>query len=100
MHDGFIDGFAAIKRDLALAVGESLFAEIKGQADTEVLFYLALTVGLEDDPPDAVAGYRVREGMGRARASSTRPRALSRPPMGRACGGSASPARASHGRCS
>ena len=55
MHNGFIDGFAAIKRDLVLAVDESLFPEIKGQADTEVLFYLALTFGLEDDPPDAVA---------------------------------------------
>jgi hypothetical protein len=52
---GFIDGFAAIKRDLVLAVDESLFPEIKGQADTEVLFYLALTFGLADDPPDAVA---------------------------------------------
>ena len=28
--------------------------EIQGQADTEVLFYLALTFGLEDDPPAAV----------------------------------------------
>ena len=55
MHNGFIDGFAAIKRDLVLAVDESLFPEIKGQADTEVLFYLALTFGLADDPPDAVA---------------------------------------------
>ncbi len=55
MHNGFIDGFAAIKRDLVLAVDESLYPEIKGQTDTEVLFYLALTFGLEDDPPDAVA---------------------------------------------
>jgi predicted glutamine amidotransferase len=55
MHNGFIDGFAAVKRDLVFAVDESLFPEIKGQADTEVLFYLALTFGLEDDPPDAVA---------------------------------------------
>ena len=55
MHNGFVDGFAAIKRDLVLAVDESLYPEIKGQADTEVLFYLALTFGLEDDPPDAVA---------------------------------------------
>jgi predicted glutamine amidotransferase len=55
MHNGFIDGFAAVKRDLVLAVDESLFPQIKGQADTEVLFYLALTFGLEDDPPDAVA---------------------------------------------
>ena len=55
MHNGFIDGFAAMKRDLVLAVDESLFPEIKGQADTEVLFYLALTFGLHDDPPVAVA---------------------------------------------
>jgi predicted glutamine amidotransferase len=55
MHNGFIDGFAAMKRDLVLAVDESLYPEIKGQTDTEALFYLALTFGLEDDPPDAVA---------------------------------------------
>ena len=55
MHNGFIDGFAAVKRDLVLAMDESLFGEIRGQADTEVLFYLALTFGLEDDPPEAVA---------------------------------------------
>ena len=55
MHNGFIDGFAAIKRDLVLAVDESLYPEIKGQTDTEALFYLALTFGLEDDPPEAVA---------------------------------------------
>ena len=55
MHNGFIDGFTAIKRDLVLAVDESLFPGIQGTADTEVLFYLALTFGLEDDPPEAVA---------------------------------------------
>ncbi len=55
MHNGFIDGFATIKRDLVLTVDESLYPEIKGQTDTEILFYLALTFGLEDDPPDAVA---------------------------------------------
>jgi predicted glutamine amidotransferase len=55
MHNGFVDGFAAVKRDLVLAVDESLFPEIKGGTDSEVLFYLALTFGLADDPPDAVA---------------------------------------------
>ena len=54
MHNGYINEFAAIKRDLILAVDPSLYAEIKGQADTEVLFHLALTFGLEDDPPAAV----------------------------------------------
>jgi predicted glutamine amidotransferase len=55
MHNGFIDGFAMMKRDLVLAVDESLFSEIQGGTDTEVLFHLALTFGLQDDPPDAVA---------------------------------------------
>jgi len=55
LHNGFIDGFAASKRDLVLAVDESLYPEIKGGTDTETLFYLALTYGLEDDPPAAVA---------------------------------------------
>jgi predicted glutamine amidotransferase len=55
MHNGFIGGFAAVKRDLVLAVDESLFPEIKGGTDTEILFYLALSFGLEDDPADAVA---------------------------------------------
>jgi glutamine amidotransferase len=55
MHNGYINGFDMIKRDLMLAVDHSLYPEIKGQADTELLFYLALTFGLEDDPPTAVA---------------------------------------------
>jgi len=55
MHNGFIDGFASIKRDLVLAVDESLFPDIKGGTDTEVLFFLALTFGLQDDAPEAVA---------------------------------------------
>ncbi len=55
MHNGYINEFATIKRDLVLAVDPSLYPEIQGQADTEVLFFLALTLGLEDDPPAAVA---------------------------------------------
>jgi predicted glutamine amidotransferase len=55
MHNGFIANLAAVKRDLVLAVDESLYPKIAGQADTELLFYLALTLGLEDDPPSAVA---------------------------------------------
>ncbi len=54
MHNGYINEFATIKRDLILAVDPSLYPEIKGSADTEVLFYLALTFGLMDDPPAAV----------------------------------------------
>lgn len=55
MHNGFIAELPTVKRDLILAVDESLYPEISGQADTEVLFYLALTLGLEEDPIGAVA---------------------------------------------
>ena len=54
MHNGYLNELATIKRDLVLAVDPSLYPEIQGQADTEVLFFLALTFGLEDDPPSAI----------------------------------------------
>ncbi|MBV8999427.1 MAG: class II glutamine amidotransferase, partial [Solirubrobacterales bacterium] len=55
MHNGYVDELPRVRRDLVLAVDESLYPEITGTADTEILFYLALTLGLEDDPADAVA---------------------------------------------
>jgi glutamine amidotransferase len=55
MHNGFIGEFPTLKRELVLAVDESLYPEIAGQTDTETLFFLALSFGLEDDPPSAVA---------------------------------------------
>ncbi|WP_223164066.1 class II glutamine amidotransferase [Nocardioides mesophilus] len=55
MHNGFIDGFHAMKRDLALAVDPERYADIEGTTDSEMLFFLALTFGLEDDPPQAVS---------------------------------------------
>jgi glutamine amidotransferase len=55
MHNGFIGEQAKVRRDLALAVDPSLYPLIEGSTDTEVFFYLALTLGLEDDPPEAVA---------------------------------------------
>ena len=55
MHNGYLDGFHAMKRDLALAVDPARFAEIEGTTDTEMLFFLAMTFGLKDDPPTAVA---------------------------------------------
>jgi len=54
MHNGFIGDFAIVKRDLAFAVDPSLYSEIEGTTDTEVFFHLALTFGLQDDPPTAV----------------------------------------------
>jgi predicted glutamine amidotransferase len=55
MHNGFIDRFSTLKRDLQLAVDPAIFAQIEGSTDSETLFYLALTFGLMDDPPAAMA---------------------------------------------
>ena len=55
MHNGFVAEFAKVKRDLVLAVDPSLYPDMQGTADTEMLFYLALSFGLVDDPPAAVA---------------------------------------------
>lgn len=55
MHNGGIADFATVKRDLTLAVDPALYPEIEGSTDSELFFFLALTFGLEADPPGAVA---------------------------------------------
>jgi len=55
MHNGSIAGFSRLKRDLLMAVDAELFPAIEGSTDSEVMFFLALTFGLRDDPPGAVA---------------------------------------------
>src|SRR5437762_1377772 len=54
VHNGLINDWLTVKRDLALAVDPALYPLIEGTTDSEVLFYLAVTLGLEDDPPGAV----------------------------------------------
>ncbi len=54
VHNGLIRDFLQVKRDLVLAVDPSLYPAIEGSADSEVMFFLALSFGLEDDPPAAV----------------------------------------------
>ena len=54
VHNGLVREFPRVKRELALMVDESLYTSVEGSTDSELLFYLALTLGLEDDPPDAV----------------------------------------------
>jgi len=54
MHNGQIASFQDIKRELVLAVDPALYPSIRGSSDTETFFFLALTFGLEHDPPAAV----------------------------------------------
>lgn len=55
MHNGAIDGFRLMRRDLALLIDPALYADLEGTTDSEVMFYLTLTFGLDRDPPAAVA---------------------------------------------
>ena len=54
VHNGFIDDYPRVRRDLLLAVDPDLFPGIQGTTDSEVLFHLALTFGLEEDPLPAL----------------------------------------------
>jgi glutamine amidotransferase len=54
MHNGVINDFHAVKRDLVLAIDPEFYPEIEGTTDSETLFHLALTFGLAEDPPAAV----------------------------------------------
>jgi glutamine amidotransferase len=50
VHNGYLGGFHDTRRELMLAMDPALFADIHGSTDTEVVFGLALTLGLEEDP--------------------------------------------------
>ncbi len=54
VHNGYIADFHLLRRDLMLAVDPAQFAEIQGSTDSEVVFHLALTLGLESDPIGAL----------------------------------------------
>jgi predicted glutamine amidotransferase len=54
VHNGVINGFQSLRRELLLAIDPVLFDAVGGSTDSEALFYLALTFGLEHDPLGAV----------------------------------------------
>ena len=54
MHNGLVREFASLRRDLLLAIEPSLIPAIEGSTDSELLFHLALTFGLETDPVEAL----------------------------------------------
>jgi len=49
VHNGAIDEFARLRRDLTVAISPELFLEIGGSTDSELMFLLALTFGMEND---------------------------------------------------
>jgi predicted glutamine amidotransferase len=54
VHNGSIRGFGRLKRDLVLAIDPEFYPSLAGSTDSEVMFYLALTYGLREQPLFAV----------------------------------------------
>ena len=50
VHNGYIADYQRLRRDLLFAVRPDLFINMRGSTDSELMFHLALTFGLEDDP--------------------------------------------------
>lgn len=48
-HNGLINDYQKLRRELTLSVSEELYPEILGTTDSELMFYIALTLGMEDD---------------------------------------------------
>jgi len=54
VHNGYIADFERVRRDLLFAVDPAFFRTIAGSTDSELMFHLALTFGLADDPLGAL----------------------------------------------
>lgn len=55
VHNGLINDYHKLHRDLALAVSPDLFPLIHGTTDSELMFLLALSFGMDGDVKDGVA---------------------------------------------
>ena len=49
VHNGLINNYAKLHRDLAFAISPDLFAHIHGTTDSELMFLLALSFGMDGD---------------------------------------------------
>jgi len=54
VHNGVLRDHSRYRRELVLAISPELFPELEGSTDSELMFYLALTFGLEQEPLPAL----------------------------------------------
>jgi predicted glutamine amidotransferase len=60
VHNGYVNEFPRLRRELLMTVRPDLFGNIAGSTDSELMFHLALTFGMLDDPLtglEAMVGY-------------------------------------------
>jgi len=55
VHNGLIRGYPLLRRELMMQIDPHYFLSLEGSTDSEVMFLLALTFGLEKDPLPALA---------------------------------------------
>ncbi|MCW2688926.1 MAG: Glutamine amidotransferase class-II [Mycobacterium sp.] len=67
VHNGYVAHYRLLRRELLIAVHPDLFPNIAGSTDSELLFHLALTFGLADDP---IAGLALMAGFVEATATA------------------------------
>lgn len=53
-HNGYLANFDLLRRDLQFDISQQYFNCLRGTTDSETLFLLALTYGLEHDPKTAI----------------------------------------------
>ena len=54
VHNGFVAQFEHLRHELIAAIDPQVFENVQGSTDSEVLFHLAITLGLEEDPVGAL----------------------------------------------
>lgn len=54
MHNGQIGGYEAFRRDADMMIPDDLYPHRKGATDSEALFLIAVSEGLQDDPTGAM----------------------------------------------
>lgn len=55
MHNGMIEDFPLVRRDLLMAIDPQFFTSLEGSTDSETMFLLAMSFGLEHSPVPAIA---------------------------------------------
>ena len=55
VHNGLINNYTKLHRELAFAISPDLFPLIEGTTDSELMFLLSLSVGMENDVKSGVA---------------------------------------------
>jgi len=53
-HNGLIRGYPLLRRDLVMQIAPRYFPSLEGSTDSEVMFLLALSLGLEAEPVPAL----------------------------------------------